>query len=88
LSIGTGITYLWILPKEIYDFWPHYLLLSFYLFVVLSVLAFLISVFDRKTADQNVLDYGLLPRPGRKVWISWIALILVMIGLYILFDGH
>lgn len=88
LSIGTGIMYLWILPREKYDFWPHYLLLSFYLFVILSVLAFLLAYFDKKPEDQNTLDYGILPKPDRKVWVSWGALILVMVGLYILFNGH
>jgi SSS family solute:Na+ symporter len=87
-SIGTGILYLWVFPKEQYNFWPHFLLLSFYIFVVLSVFAFLVSWFDQKSKDQNVLDFGTLPKPDRKVWIPWIALIIVMIGLYILFNGH
>ncbi len=88
LSIGTGIMYLWVFPKDKYSFWPHFLLLSFYLFLVLMVIAFLISWFDHKSKDQNQLDYGNLPHPDRRVWISWVALIAVMIGLYILFNGH
>lgn len=87
-SIGTGVFYLWIFPKEQYDFWPHFLLLSFYIFVILSVFAFAISYFDQKSTDQNTLDFGKLPVPDKKVWIAWAALIIVMIGFYILFNGH
>jgi len=88
ISIGTGIFYLWIFPKEKYDFWPHFLMLSFYIFVILSFLTCLITIFDTNAKDQNTLDFGDLPTPSKKVWIAWIALIVVMIGMYILFNGH
>ena len=87
-SIGTGILYLWVFPKEQYNFWPHFLLLSFYIFVVLSILTFLVSYFDRNSKSQNVLDFGTLPKPDRRIWIAWIALIIVMVSLYIVFNGH
>jgi SSS family solute:Na+ symporter len=87
-SIGTGILYLWVFPKEKYDFWPHFLLLSFFIFVVLAVVAFLVSYFDKKSVDRNVLDFGRLPKPERRVWIAWITLIVVMVSLYIVFNGH
>ncbi len=66
----------------------HFLLLSFYIFVVLAVCAFLISYFDPKSNEQKLVDYGTLPKPGKKVWILWGALIIVMVELYILFNGH
>src|SRR6201991_3642469 len=50
LTVGTafcllvGILNLWVIPS---DKWPHFLLLSFYLFVVLSVMTYLISAFDK-----------------------------------------
>ena len=88
ISLGTGVLYLWVFPKETYDFWPHFLLLSFIIFVVLAIFAFLITKFDKKSDDQNVLEYGKLPKPDRQVWILWGALIVVMIGMYLLFDGH
>jgi SSS family solute:Na+ symporter len=87
-SIGIGILYLWVFPKEQYDFWPHFLLISFYIFMVLAIVAFLVSYFDKKSISKNELDFRNLPKPGRRVWISWIALIVVMIGLYIFFNGH
>ena len=43
ISIGTGILYLWVFPAENYTFWPHFLLLSFFLFVLLSIIAILVS---------------------------------------------
>ena len=87
-SMGTGIMYLWVFPKEQYDFWPHFLLLSFFIFVILAILAFVISYFDKKSEDQNTLDFGIIAKPDRKAWLPWILLIIVMVGLYILFNGH
>jgi len=87
-SIGIGILYLWILPKEKYDFWPHFLLLSFMIFVILSLAAFLVSRYDQKPAGQSLPDYGTIVKPDRKVWIAWMSLIAVMISLYFLFNGH
>jgi len=88
LSIGTGVFYLWIFPKEQYDFWPHFLLLSFILFVVLSVLIVVISLLDKTSNTVNELDYGKLSKPSKGVVGLWIALVVVMVGLYILFNGH
>ena len=89
-SIGTGIFYLWVFPKEQYAFWPHFLLLSFYIFVLLAFLTWLVVILDpasRNTDQQGVL-FERLPRPDRAVWIMWTALIVVMVGLYLLFNGH
>ncbi len=89
-SIGTGIMYLWVFPSALYDFWPHFLLLSFYIFVILSVVAFLISYFDKNAAakNQNILDFSNLVKPDRTVWVLWALLIMVMVGLYVFFNGH
>ena len=87
-SLTIAILYWWVYPVEKYNFWPHFMLMSFYIFVILSIAAFLISYFDKKSTDQNTLDFGILPKPSRKVWVSWIVLIIVMIGLYLIFNGH
>jgi SSS family solute:Na+ symporter len=89
-SIGTGIFYLWIFPNEKYDFWPHFLLLSFIIFVILAFLTWLIVVLDKNSKEESkdVMSFENLPKPSRKVWIMWIALIIVMIGFYIFFNGH
>jgi solute:Na+ symporter, SSS family len=31
---------------------------------------------------------GVLPKPTRRVWALWISLIIIMISLYIFFNGH
>jgi SSS family solute:Na+ symporter len=89
-SLGTGIIYLAVLPSEKYDFWPHYLLLSFLIFVVIAIMTFLVTYFDKKAEekDKNTLDFKNLPAPARKVWVFWIMLIATMTGLYIFFNGH
>lgn len=89
-SIGTGIFYLWVFPKETYDFWPHFLLLSFIIFVILAVLTWLVVVLDKNSKEEsrNTMKFVDLPKPGRKVWTLWIILIIVMIGMYIIFNGH
>jgi len=86
-SLGTGMTY--FLTKEVVA-WPHFLLLSFYIFLILAVLAFLISYFDKKETlgDVRIIERNALPKPTRKVLIFWIALIISMISLYIIFNNH
>jgi solute:Na+ symporter, SSS family len=90
LSFLTGIFYLWVFPADKYSFWPHFLLLSFYIFVVLMVAAFLISWQQTKSGavGESKVDFGSIPRPAKSVWISWGILIAVMISLYIIFNGH
>jgi len=89
-SIGTGIFYLWIFPNEEYDIWPHFLLLSFIIFVILSFLTWLIVVTDKnsKAEAAKALRFDHLPKPGKVVWALWIALIIVMVSMYIIFNGH
>lgn len=86
-SLGVGVLYLWVLPPDKYHFWPHYMLLSFFIFGVLFVLAVLISLLDR-SPQTNMHVEGELPRPTRRVWVLWILLSIIMIGLYIFFNGH
>ena len=90
LSFSIGVLYLWVFPADKYEFWPHFLMLSFYIFALLAVAAFLISRFDKKAVagQQNQLDFGVIPKPARSVMISWGVLIVVMICLYIIFNGH
>ncbi|MDL5510364.1 sodium:solute symporter [Arenibacter sp. M-2] len=89
LSLGIGGLYLWVFPNEVYGFWPHFLLLSFYIFVFLSILIVVISLLDKSSSlKSNTLDYGVLPKMKRKVKILWIMLIIVMVAMYIIFNGH
>jgi SSS family solute:Na+ symporter len=96
LTFGTlfcllvGILYLWVYPSDQYKQWPHFLLLSFYLFVVLSVMTWLVSILDKKgtLALQQATYFKKLAKPGKQVWGMWALLIVVMIGLYLFFNGH
>jgi solute:Na+ symporter, SSS family len=89
-SLGTGVLYLWVFPSREYDFWPHFLLLSFFIFVILSAVAFFVSLLDRNAVhkDQNTLDFGKMVKTTPKVRVLWLMLIIVMIGLYVFFNGH
>ncbi len=89
-SLGTGVFYLWIFPSEKHTFWPHFLLLSFIIFLLIALVTYSVTWFDRSAVkkDQNILDYGKLPLPGKRILIPWLMLIITMIGLYIFFNGH
>jgi SSS family solute:Na+ symporter len=89
-SLGMGVLYLWVLPQDQYHFWPHYLLLSFYIFAFLFVVAVLISLLDRTAvvADTTHSDTAADVKTTRRVWLSWILLSVTMIVLYIVFNGH
>ncbi|NDV83268.1 sodium:solute symporter [Bacteroides sp. 51] len=87
-SLIVGILYLWVLPADKYDFWPHFMMLSFLLFVVISIAMIVVSALDTSNQTQNTLDFGTLAVPTRRVTILWIMLIIVMVGLYLFFNGH
>lgn len=89
-SLLVGILYLWVFPKAEYHFWPHYLMLSFYVFAFLMVIAVVVSLLDRNpkiyiAGEHEERD---MPKTSSKVKIAWALLTLVMIGLYIIFNGH
>ena len=90
LTIGTafcltvGVLYLW--PPQWLQFpWPHFMLLSFELFVILVVSMIMISLADK---DKTCYE---IPAPihenKSKLAIGlWIALAIVMISLYVYFN--
>jgi len=90
LSLIVGFLYYVVFKPGEYDFWPHYLLISFYLFIIISFMTFLVSLFDKKgkQSEKPALDFGIISKPAKKVWIPWILLIITMIVLYIIFNGH
>ena len=88
ISLGIGILYLWVFPSKEYDFWPHYMLLSFYIFSLLFILAMIISLLDKNPVRGDVINKSELPKTTKRVWIVWTALIVVMIALYLVFNGN
>ena len=83
-SVGVGVLFLWVFPASKYPQWPHFLLLSFYIFVVITVAAVLVSLAGRAPALPAIIP----GRPTKRVRLLWILLTIVMIILYILFNGH
>ncbi|MFD2036538.1 sodium:solute symporter [Belliella marina] len=88
LSIGVGILYLWVFPKADYPFWPHFLLLSFYIFIFLSILVILISLFGPRDTIPSSLVYQKISKTSSQVKWLWAALIVVMVAMYFIFNGH
>lgn len=88
-SLAIGVLYLWILPANEYPQWPHFLLLSFYIFVFLFVAAIGISLVDRSPeTNSQVIAAGDMPVTTKRVKILFAALGLVILTLYIIFNGH
>ena len=52
--------------------------------------AVIISILDPSPVrlDRIAHPTGELAKPTRKVWTAWILLIIVMITLYLIFNGH
>jgi len=86
-SLGTGVLYLWILTPDKYPFWPHYLLLSFYIFVVLLVTAVIISLADKlPVTNGQTMTAADMPLTSRRVKILFALLGLAIFGLYFFFN--
>jgi SSS family solute:Na+ symporter len=90
LTVGTafclivGVLYLW--PPEWLQFpWPHFMMLSFELFVILAVSMVIISLIDKDKTQYEI------PAPIHEGWSKlavglWLALAIVMISLYVFFN--
>lgn len=89
ISMGTGLFYL-IGISHGQQFWPHFLMLSFYLFVIIALTTYIVVLTDTTEvkSEKNIAIFGVLPKPGKKVLILWILLIVIMISLYFFFNGH
>ena len=83
-SVAIGVLFLWVFPASKYPVWPHFLLLSFYIFVIITLAAVLVS----KTGSAPALPAIATARPTRRVKRLWTILTVVMIILYILFNGY
>ena len=88
LCLLIGILY-YVMPEGIAFgiHWPHFMLLSFYLFVFLLLSMVVVSLADRSPRQDIVLQKTAEPmRPT--IFIAWCALFVVMISLYVIFNGH
>ncbi|MCD8290956.1 MAG: Na+/glucose cotransporter, partial [Prevotella sp.] len=83
--IGAGILYLWIIPGATEHI--HFMMLSFCIFVVLVLAMVIVSLTDKEpTVNSQIVK--MCEKPKRGVIIAWSLLAIVMISLYIFFNGH
>jgi SSS family solute:Na+ symporter len=71
-------------------FWPHFLLLSVYLFLVLAAIMVLVSLFTKPDYDRilpSLLETNRkIGHNSRKVWLGWGILASVMLFIYWIFS--
>ena len=90
LTVGTafcltvGVLYLWP-PEWLTVQWPHFMLLSFELFVLLIAAMTAISLMDRKGTVYEI-PAPVRERQSRLAIALWAALAVVMVALYIFFN--
>lgn len=85
-SLSVGVLYLWILTPDKYHFWPHYLLLSFDIFLVLMIAAILITLTDIDGTTQDHIQKEHIPATSKNVKWSFFLLGLVILFLYLFFN--
>ncbi len=79
-----GILYLW--PPQWLSFpWPHFMMLSFWLFVILAAMMVIVSLCGKNDESHDI------PAPIReplRPWtgVLWVLLAAVMMGLYVIFN--
>jgi SSS family transporter len=83
-SVAIGVLFLWVFPASKYPAWPHFLLLSFYIFVLITLGAILASRAGVATALPAIAT----AKPTRRVKALWTILTIVMILLYIIFNSY
>ena len=77
-----GVLYLWG-PET--GFWPHFMMLSFWLCIILIAMMVGVSLLDRQQTEAVKTD-KVYARPTTLVLTLWAALFVVMIGLYVFFN--
>lgn len=91
VSLFVGMLNLWIMPPNSTTgenkWWPHYFLISFYIFAFLFVAAVGISLLDKKKITATI-DKEPLPKTDKLVKWLFAALGIVILALYIIFNGH
>ena len=82
-----GIMYLAQYPTR--DFWPHFLLMAFYLFIALSVLISVLSFLfpDRGRTEYDIFKIVENQEKGnpKLIWVLWGVLASIMVTLYLIF---
>jgi SSS family solute:Na+ symporter len=88
ICVLVGVCHVLNLPYK--GFWPHFLLLSVYLFALLAVIMVVVTLLTKPDADKvlpSLLETN--KKAGhqpRSIWLSWLLLAIVMIFIYLLFQ--
>jgi SSS family solute:Na+ symporter len=88
-SLSIGLCYFKDWPYE--GYWPHYMLMSFYLFAGISLFMIVLSLLTKNSPDEEELPtlrqtYANLEKQSGLVWVFWGILAVIMFGLYIIFN--
>ncbi len=92
ISIGVGICYLANFPAGFE--WPHFLMLSFYLFVGLAVLMVATTLltaapeskYTLPTLKETYASNGHTVKSAKTVWLWWLILLGIMMIIYLIFN--
>jgi SSS family solute:Na+ symporter len=88
-SLAVGVLYLWVLPADQYPQWPHFLMLAFYIFCVLFFTAIILTLTDnRNSGNGSVHSQPVIPKTSKRVRLAFAFLGIVILSLYIIFNGH
>ena len=88
-SLGIGLCHFKKWPSA--DFWPHHLLLAFFLFVSVSLLMVVISKFTKNSSFETQMPslsdtYATMETSPRSVWTLWMILAVIMVSIYLIFN--
>ncbi len=89
ISLGIGFCVFMGWPHD--DFWPHFLVLSFFIYVGLCALMVLVTQWTKNEDDLSPLPtiietYRESGPVGTGVWVAWGGLFFIMICLYVFFN--
>jgi solute:Na+ symporter, SSS family len=88
LSLTVGVLYLAHWPSK--GFYPHFMLVSFYIFAFLILFMVFISLLTKTTPSSFPTLLEHLTAKGnssRSIWYWWIAVAAMMVGLYLIFNN-
>lgn len=88
VCVVVGICHILSFPSK--KFWPHFLLLSFYLFLALAAIIVIVSLCTKPDYERSLPSLIETNRKAghrtRSVWVGWILLALVMGVIYFVFN--
>lgn len=88
VSLSVGVLYLFIFPDAAW--WPHSMLVAFYLFMSLVLFEIIVSLFTRPLPPEQGLPpvtfRNFLKTGDKSIWVLWGVLSVIMITIYLLFN--